>query len=124
MAAPEHRVILLRHGETELSRERRHTGRTDVPLTDEGMRQAAAAGLRLADVPVDRVLVSPLMRARQTCDLAGHGGADAAVEPALAIFAELRQHPDNVRVTPQMLRALPVRLRAKRTMLGPLKRWM
>ena len=47
-----------------------------------------------------------------------------AVEPALAIFAELRQHPDNVRVTPQMLRALPVRLRAKRTMLGPLKRWM
>lgn len=47
-----------------------------------------------------------------------------AVEPALAIFAEVRQHPDNVRVTPQMLRALPVRLRAKRTMLGPLKRWM
>ncbi len=47
-----------------------------------------------------------------------------AVEPALAIFAQLRQHPDNVRVTPQMLRALPVRLRAKRTMLGPLKRWM
>jgi cardiolipin synthase len=47
-----------------------------------------------------------------------------AVEPALAIFAELGQHPDNVRVTPQMLRALPARLRAKRAMLGPLKRWM
>jgi len=47
-----------------------------------------------------------------------------AVEPALAIFAELRQHPDNVQVTKQMLRGLPARLRAKRTILGPLKRWM
>jgi cardiolipin synthase len=47
-----------------------------------------------------------------------------AIEPALAIFEELRQHPDNVRVTPQLLRGLPARLRAKRTMLGPLKRWM
>lgn len=47
-----------------------------------------------------------------------------AVEPALAIFAELRRHPDNVRVTPQVLRDLPARLKAKRTMLGPLKRWM
>ena len=48
----------------------------------------------------------------------------SAVEPALAIFAELRQHPDNAIVTPWMLRGLPARLRAKRTMLGPLKRWM
>ena len=47
-----------------------------------------------------------------------------AIEPALAIFAELRQHPDNVQVTQKMLRGLPARLRAKRTMLGPLKRWM
>ena len=47
-----------------------------------------------------------------------------AVEPVLAIFAELREHPDNVRVTPQMLRGLPARLKAKRTILGPLKRWM
>ncbi len=47
-----------------------------------------------------------------------------AIEPAVAIFAELRRHPDNVRVTPQMLRGLPVRLRAKRAILGPFKRWM
>jgi cardiolipin synthase len=47
-----------------------------------------------------------------------------AVEPALKIFAELRQHPDNVLVTKQMLRGLPARLRAKRTILAPLKRWM
>lgn len=48
----------------------------------------------------------------------------AAVEPARAIVAELRRHPDNVRVTPQMLRALPARLKVKRVMLGPLKRWI
>ena len=47
-----------------------------------------------------------------------------AVEPVLAIFAELREHPDNVRVTPRMLRGLPARLKAKRMVLGPLKRWM
>jgi phosphatidylserine/phosphatidylglycerophosphate/cardiolipin synthase-like enzyme len=48
----------------------------------------------------------------------------AAVHPAQAIFAELRRHPDNVRVTPQWLSALPARLRLKRTLLGPFKRWM
>lgn len=47
-----------------------------------------------------------------------------AIEPALAIFAELGRHPDNVEVTRQALRGLPARLRAKRTILGPLKRWM
>ena len=47
-----------------------------------------------------------------------------AIEPTLAIFAELRQDPDNVQVTETMLRDLPARLRAKRTVLGPLKRWM
>lgn len=47
-----------------------------------------------------------------------------AVEPVAAIFEELRHHRDNVRVTPQALRDLPPRLRAKRTILGPLKRWM
>ena len=48
----------------------------------------------------------------------------AAVRPALALFEELRQHPDNVQVTSQTLRELPARLRIKRTMLGPFKRWM
>ncbi len=47
-----------------------------------------------------------------------------AIEPAVAIFAELRQHPDNVRVTPLVLRGLPPRLRAKQAILGPFKRWM
>ena len=48
----------------------------------------------------------------------------AAVNPALAIFEVLRQHPDNMPVTSETLRELPARLRIKRTILGPLKRWM
>jgi len=48
----------------------------------------------------------------------------AAVRPALAIFEELRQHPDNVPVTSETMRELPMRLRIKRTILGPFKRWM
>jgi broad specificity phosphatase PhoE len=77
-----HRVILLRHGQTAWSKEGRHTGRSDIPLTDAGADQARAAGERLAGVAVDGVLVSPLIRARQTCELAGRADG-AAVEPAL-----------------------------------------
>ena len=82
MSPSQHRVILLRHGETDWSRTRRHTGRTDVPLTDVGEVQARSAGERLRGVSIDRVLVSPLIRARRTCELTGFG-ADAIVEPAL-----------------------------------------
>ena len=82
MSEPEHRVILLRHGETAWSRARRHTGRTDIPLTDVGIEEARGARDRLAGAAIDRVLVSPLVRARQTCDLAGHG-AGAVVDPRL-----------------------------------------
>ncbi len=82
MTTSPHRVILLRHGETAWSREGRHTGRCDIPLTDAGVRQAQAAGERLAGVAVDRVLVSPLVRAMRTCELAGHADG-AVVEPAL-----------------------------------------
>ena len=73
--ASEHRVILLRHGETAWSKEKRHTGRSDIPLTEAGVAQARAAGERLAGVTVDHVLVSPLVRARQTCELAGSARA-------------------------------------------------
>jgi broad specificity phosphatase PhoE len=82
VSSSEHRVILLRHGETAWSRERRHTGRTDIPLTEAGIQEARAAGSRLAGATVDHVLVSPLIRARDTCELAGFG-AGAVVEPAL-----------------------------------------
>lgn len=73
---PEHRPVLwlARHGETEWSREMRHTGRTDIPLTPLGEQQARALREPLAAVDFARVLSSPLARARETCELAGLGG--------------------------------------------------
>ncbi len=66
-------IVLARHGETEWSRDRRHTGLTDVPLTEEGRRQAEALQPRLAGREFVKVLVSPLSRAVETCELAGLG---------------------------------------------------
>lgn len=64
------RLYLLRHGETEWSQSGRHTGRTDVPLTENGMEEARELGARLRSVVFSRVFVSPRRRALQTCDLA------------------------------------------------------
>jgi broad specificity phosphatase PhoE len=66
-------VVLVRHGETEWSRDGRHTGRTDVPLTDAGRRQAELLEDALAEWKTPRVMSSPLGRARDTCRLAGFG---------------------------------------------------
>jgi broad specificity phosphatase PhoE len=67
-----HRVVIVRHGETEWSLSGRHTGRTDLPLTDEGRRRAAALAGALGG-PFALVLCSPLRRARETSELAGFG---------------------------------------------------
>jgi broad specificity phosphatase PhoE len=64
-------VVLLRHGETAWSLERRHTGRTDLPLTEGGEEQARHAARLLANRPFALVLSSPLQRARRTAELAG-----------------------------------------------------
>jgi probable phosphoglycerate mutase len=66
-------IILLRHGETEWSRDGRHTGRTDLPLTDHGRDQAVAAG-RLLTQEGTRLAAawsSPAQRAQETAKLAG-----------------------------------------------------
>jgi broad specificity phosphatase PhoE len=64
-------VWLLRHAETEWSRDGRHTGRTDVPLTEAGREHARALRDRLAGRSFALVLCSPLARARETAELAG-----------------------------------------------------
>lgn len=64
---------LARHGETEWTISRQHTGTTDLPLTENGERQAEALGKRLAGVEFDAVVSSPLQRARRTAELAGLG---------------------------------------------------
>jgi broad specificity phosphatase PhoE len=70
-------IVLVRHGETEWAREERHTGRTDVPLTGEGRREAEVLGRRLVGYTFALVLTSPLRRAVDTCRLAG---LDAAAD--------------------------------------------
>jgi broad specificity phosphatase PhoE len=71
--APSGRVWLIRHAETEWSRDKKHTGRTDIPLTDEGREVARAMRERLAGQRFAAVFVSPLSRARETAELAGLG---------------------------------------------------
>ncbi|OBB74823.1 acid phosphatase [Mycobacterium sp. 852014-52144_SCH5372336] len=73
MALLEHRLILLRHGETEWSRSGRHTSHTDLELTAAGVERAKLAAEALAELELDNPLVlsSPLRRAVQTAELAG-----------------------------------------------------
>jgi len=73
MGIESHRLVLLRHGETEWSKSGQHTGRTDLELTDHGRAQSAAAAPALADLHLDnpKVISSPLRRAMLTAKLAG-----------------------------------------------------
>jgi probable phosphoglycerate mutase len=66
-------VYLARHGETAWTISHQHTGRTDIPLTVRGEANARSLGERLKGDTFDRVFVSPLQRARRTCELAGFG---------------------------------------------------
>jgi probable phosphoglycerate mutase len=76
-------VFVIRHGQTEWSAVGRHTGRTDLPLTETGRQQGEALAKMIADRRFESVLTSPLLRSRATCELAGLGD-QAAVEPDLA----------------------------------------
>ena len=75
-------VVLVRHGETEWTRTKQHTGRQDIPLNDAGRREGELLRHRLAAWPFTRVFVSPLSRARDTAALAGLGDR-AEVRPDL-----------------------------------------
>lgn len=103
------RLWLVRHGETEWARLGRHTGRTDVPLTDVGRAQAAMLGTRLAahetdpgGRPFSLVLTSPRARASETAAIAGFGRAQ--VDPDLA---EWDYGALEGLTTPQIRRDLP-----------------
>jgi broad specificity phosphatase PhoE len=76
------RLYLMRHGETAWSLSGQHTGRTDIPLTEQGEQDARKLADRLSAVKFSRVFTSPLQRARRTCELAGLGGV-AEIEPDL-----------------------------------------
>jgi broad specificity phosphatase PhoE len=69
-------IVLVRHGETEWSRDGKHTGNTDVPLTERGREQAAPLGAALEGRSFTRVLTSPLSRAADTARLAGFGAPE------------------------------------------------
>jgi broad specificity phosphatase PhoE len=64
-------IFIARHGATEWSVSGQHTSRTDLPLLEQGREQAAAMVQKLAGNEYQLVLCSPLLRARQTCELAG-----------------------------------------------------
>jgi probable phosphoglycerate mutase len=73
MNMPVQEVYLIRHGETEWSLNGRHTGTTDIPLTENGRRVAKLLAAALAKEKFALVLTSPLKRARETGELAGFG---------------------------------------------------
>jgi broad specificity phosphatase PhoE len=75
-------LVLMRHGETEWTLSGRHTGRTDIPLTEAGREEGRALAPALASRRFARVLVSPMERAIETCRLAGLGD-QAETDPDL-----------------------------------------
>ena len=76
-------VYLVRHGETAWTITGQYTGRTDIPLTQQGERDAKKLGARLKGLAFTQVTTSPLQRARRTAELAGFGNS-VVVEADLA----------------------------------------
>ncbi len=97
------RLWLVRHGETEWARLGRHTGRTDIPLTDRGRAEAAALATRLAGREFAEVLSSPLSRALETARLAGFADRVETDDDLL----EWDYGADEGRTTPEIRRERP-----------------
>jgi probable phosphoglycerate mutase len=76
-------VYLVRHGETEWSLSGQHTGVTDLPMTEQGERDAGRLAGRLRGQRFAGVFTSPLRRARRTCELAGFGERAAVLAEAI-----------------------------------------
>lgn len=65
------KVYIIRHGETEWTESKRHTSTTDIPLTEKGREQADWLKKKLAGKQFKKVFCSPLLRAKETCEIAG-----------------------------------------------------
>lgn len=86
-------LLVIRHGQTEWSKTGKHTGRTDIPLTDIGRDEARAAARTLDGWEIDAVYSSPLIRARETAELIGFDEAtidDNLVEWDYGIYEGIR----------------------------------
>jgi len=66
------KIYLIRHGETEWTKTKQHTGLTDIPLTEEGCIQAEWLKERLGQKKFKKVFCSPLKRAKETCEISGY----------------------------------------------------
>lgn len=77
-------IYLMRHGETDWNIARRMQGRADIPLNANGLRQARQAAAGMRKLPIDRILTSPLRRARQTAQAVAAGrGVPVLIEEDL-----------------------------------------
>lgn len=77
-------IYLMRHGETDWNIVRRMQGRSDIPLNKTGLRQARQAAAGMESLPIDRILTSPLRRARQTAQAVAAGrGVPVLIEERL-----------------------------------------
>jgi probable phosphoglycerate mutase len=104
MGTHNHRLLLLRHGETEWSKSGQHTGSTDIDLTDNGREQAGLAGRALRELKLDDPLVisSPRKRAVITAELAG-----LAVDEVSPLLAEWDYGSYEGLTTPQIRESVP-----------------
>ena len=63
------KIYLTRHGQTQWNKEKRFQGTMDSPLTEKGIADAKKLGIYLEKIPLDRIVVSPLKRAKDTANL-------------------------------------------------------
>ena len=100
----------IRHGETEWNAEGRLCGRTDVPLSDAGRRQAQLLAQRLKPIPFEALYSSPLRRALETASIVGRTiGREPVADPRLVELSygawEGRTYEESKRANPDVYRA-------------------
>lgn len=102
------RLYLLRHGETDWNKARKIQGCTDIPLNDYGRELAQKTGEGMKDIPIDLVITSPLIRAKETAQLVMQGrDAEVVENPRIQEmnFGEYEGRPSDEEPTASILRA-------------------